>query len=114
MPQIAQGDESVNIEDLPQEVIDALPEDIREEMLTGARDRIPENVVDTLTPDIADQIPVGLIDAASANPELTTVVIVIALLSVVGAIIGAIKGFVKMAIFLGLIAAAAWFFVLGR
>lgn len=111
MPQIAQGDESIDVEDLPQEVIDALPEDIREEILTGVRDQIPENVVESLTPAIADQIPEGLIGAAAADPALTSAVVVIALLSVAGAIIGAIKGFIKVALFLGLIAAAAWFFI---
>lgn len=113
MPQIAQGDESIAVEDLPQEVIDALPDDIREEIISGARDQIPEDVVEQLTPDIADRIPDGLVDTAGANPTLTAVVVVIALLSVGGAIMGAIKGFIKVAIFLGLIAAAAWFFVLG-
>ena len=114
MAQIAQGDESIEVEDLPQEVIDALPDDIREEIISGARDQIPEDVVDTLTPDIADQIPDGLVGAAAGNPGLTAIIVVIALLSVGGAILGAIKGFIKMAVFLGLVAAAAGFFVLGR
>ncbi len=114
MAQIAQADESIEVEDLPQEVIDALPDDIREEIISGARDQIPEDVVDTLTPDIADRIPDSLVDTAAVNPGLTAVVVVIALLSVGGAIMGAIKGFIKMAVLLGVIAAVAWFFVLGR
>ncbi len=114
MAQIAQSDESTETEDLPQDVIDALPDDIREEILSGARDQIPEDVVADLTPDIANQIPDSLVGAATSNPGLTAVIVVIALLSLGGAVMGAIKGFMKVAIILGLVAAAAWFFVLGR
>ncbi len=114
MPQIAQADESIDADDLPQEVIDALPEDIRQEILDGVRDQIPEDVVAQLTPDIANQIPDPLVGAASSNPGLTAVILVIALLAVAGAIWGAIKGFLKVAIGLGLLAAIAWYFFFAR
>lgn len=114
MAQIAQSDESIEVEDLPQDVIDALPEEIRQEILDGVRDQIPEDVVEQLTPDVADQIPDSLVGAASSNPGLTAVILVIALLAVAGAIWGAIKGFLKVAIGLGLIAAIAWFFFFAR
>jgi hypothetical protein len=53
--------------------------------------------------------------AASSNPSLTAVVVIIGLLAVAGAIWGAIKGFLKVAIGLGLIAAAVWwYFLSGR
>ncbi len=110
MAQIAQGDESTITDDLPQEVLDALPDDIREEIESGVRDQIPENIVDDLTPDIANQIPSGLVGAATSNPGLTAVILIIAVLAVMGAIYGAIKGFLKVAIGLGIIAAIAWFF----
>ena len=113
MAQIEEPDESIDAEDLPQDVIDALPDTIREEILSGARDSIPEDVVADLTPDIANQIPDSLVGAAAGNPGLTAVIVVIALLSLGGAVMGAIKGFMKVAIILGLIAAGAWFFVLG-
>jgi hypothetical protein len=115
MPQNAQVDESTDVDDLPQEVIDALPADIRQEILDGARDRIPEEVIDDLRPDIADQIPDSLVGAASSNPSLTAVVVIIGLLAVAGAIFGAVKGFLKVAIGLGLIAAVVWwYFLSGR
>ena len=115
MPQNAQADESTDVDDLPQEVIDALPADIRQEILDGARDQIPEEVIDDLRPDIADQIPDSLVGAASTNPSLTAVVVIIGLLAVVGAIYGAIKGFLKVAIVLGLVAAVVWwYFLSGR
>ena len=79
---------------------------------SGAREQIPENIVDDLTPDIANQIPDGLVGAATGNPGLTAVIVVIGLLAIGGAIMGAIKGFFKVAIFLGIVAAVLWFFVL--
>lgn len=114
MPQIAQSDESIDVEDLPQDVIDALPDDIRQEILDGVRDQIPEDVVEQLPIGVADQIPDSLVGAASANPGLTAVIVVIGLLAVAGAVYGAIKGFLKVAIGLGILAAAIWFFVLAR
>jgi len=114
MPQIAQGDESIEVDDLPQDVIDALPDDIREEILEGVREQIPEDVVEQLTPEIADQIPSSLVGAASANPGLTAVIVIIGVLAVLGAIWGAIKGFLKVAIGLGIVAAVVWWYFLAR
>ena len=110
MPQVAQGDESTDVEDLPPEVIDALPRDIRQEILDGVRDEIPEDVVSQLAPDVADQIPDSLVGAAASNPGLTAVVVIIGVLALAGAVWGAIKGFLKMAIGLGIIAAIVWFY----
>jgi len=45
MAQYAQSDESTDVEDLPPEVIDALPDDIRQEIIDGVRDKIPVDVV---------------------------------------------------------------------
>jgi len=114
MAQIAQSDESIDVDDLPQEVIDALPEDIRQEILDGVRDQIPEDVVESLPLDVADQVPDSLVGAASSNPGLTAVIVVIGLLAIAGAIWGAIKGFLKVAIGLGVIAAIAWFWFFAR
>jgi hypothetical protein len=115
MPQNAQADESTDVDELLQEVIDALPADIRREILDGTRDQRPEAVVDGLRQDIAYQVPDSLDGAASSNPSLTAVVVIIGLLAVAGAIWGAIKGFLKVAIGLGLIAAVVWwYFLSGR
>lgn len=114
MAQIAQSDESTEVDDLPPEVLDALPDDIRQEILDGARDQIPEDVVADLTPDIANQIPDSVVGVASSNPGLTLVIVVIGLLAVGGAIWGAIKGFLKVAIGLGILAAVVWFWFFAR
>jgi len=115
MPQNTQADESIDVDDLPTDVIDALPADIRQEILDGVREQIPEEVVQDLRPDIADQIPDSLVGAASSNPGLTAVIVVIGLLAVAGAVWGAVKGFLKVAIGLGLIAAVVWwYFFSGR
>ncbi|MFT7650767.1 MAG: hypothetical protein ACI8Y4_005542 [Candidatus Poriferisodalaceae bacterium] len=110
MPQNAQADESTDVDDLPQQVIDALPEDIRQEIIDGVREQIPEDVVADLRPDIADQIPDSLVGAATMSPGLTAVIVVIGVLAVAGALWGAVKGFLKVAIGLGIIAAFVWFY----
>lgn len=114
MAQFAQSDESTDVDSLPQDVIDALPDDIRQEILEGVRDHIPQDVVESLPTGVADQVPDSLVGAATANPGLTAVIVVIGLLAVAGAILGAIKGFLKVAIGLGIIAAIAWFWVFAR
>ena len=115
MPHNALADESTDADALPQEVIDALPENIRQDSFYGARDQIPMEAVEDLRPDLAGQITDSAADAASSNPGLTAVVVVIGLLAVVGAVWGAVKGFLKVAIGLGLIAAVVWwYFLSGR
>ena len=114
MPQNAQADESTDVDELPQEVIDALPEDIRQEILDGVRDQIPEEVIADLRPDIADQVPESLVTAATGNPGLTAVIVIIGVLAVLGAIWGAVKGFLKVAIGLGLLAAIVWYYFFVR
>ena len=71
-------------------------------------------MVADLTPDIADQIPDSVVGAATANPGITAVIVVIGLLAVAGAVWGAIKGFLKVAIGLGILAAIAWFWFFAR
>ena len=114
MAQFAQSDESIEVEDLPPDVLEALPDEIRQEILDGARDQIPEDVVESLTPDVADQIPDSLVGAASSNPGLTAVIVIIGLLALAGAVWGAVKGFLKVSIGLGILAAVVWFFFFAR
>lgn len=114
MAQNAQSDESTDVENLPQEVIDALPEDIREDILNGVRDQIPSETIADLRPDIADQVPDSLIAAASGNPGVTAVVVIIGILALIGAVWGAVKGFLKVSIVLGVIAAGIWFYFFAR
>ena len=115
MPQNAQADESIGVDALPGEVIDALPDDIRQEIVAGARDQIPEEMIVDQYLDIVSQLPDSATEAATSNPALTAVVVVIGLLAVFGAVWGAVKGFLKVAIGLGLIAAVVWwYFLSGR
>ncbi len=110
MAQIAQSDESTDIEDLDPEVLEALPDDIRQEIIDGVRDQIPTDVVEQLPDSVADKVPDTLVEAASMSPGLTAVVVLIGLAALGGAVWGAIKGFLKVAVILGVVAAVAWFF----
>jgi len=60
-------------------------------------------------------VPDSLVDAASSSPGLTAVIVLIGLVAVAGAVWGAVKGFLKVAIILGVIAALTWwYFLSGR
>ena len=109
MAQRAQADESTPLEDLPPEVIDALPPEIVDQLRDGTLDRIPAETMEQLRPDIADRVPDSVAAVASDNPGLAAVLVVIGILAVFGAIWGAAKGFLKVSIVLGLIAAGAWY-----
>lgn len=63
---------------------------------------------------VALQVRDSLSEDASSNPGLAIVLAVIGVASLAGAVLGAIKGFVKVAVILGLLAAGAWFFYLSR
>lgn len=109
MAQSAQTDESTPLEQLPPEVIDALPPDIVAQLRSGELDRIPAETLEELRPDLADRVPDSVAEVASENPGLAVVLVLIGVASILGAIWGAMKGFVKVALFFGLIAAVAWF-----
>jgi hypothetical protein len=110
MAQYAQSDESTPLDELPADVIEALPDDIVEQLRDGTLDKIPTETLEGLRPDLADRVPDSVSEAATSNPGLTAVVLIIALLALAGAVYGAIKGFLKVAIILGLVAAVAWWF----
>lgn len=114
MAQHAQADESNPVDQLPPEVIEALPQDILTGLEDGTLDRIPAETLEKLTPDVADRVPDSLAEVASDNPGLAIILVLIGLASIAGAIWGAIKGFLKVAILLGVIAAVAWYWFFNR
>lgn len=109
MAQTAQSDESTPLEQLPPEVIEALPPEIVDQLRSGELDRIPADTLEELRPDLADRVPDSVAEVASDNPGLAVVLVLIGILAILGAIWGAMKGFLKVAIFFGLVAVVAWF-----
>ena len=109
MAQHAQADESNPIDRLPPEVVEALPPDIVDRLENGELDRIPTEALEELRPDLVDRVPDSLAEAASDNPGLAVVLVLIGIAAVLGAIWGAAKGFLKVAVVLGVVAAVAWF-----
>lgn len=102
----------VDVEDLPPEVIDQLEElepDVVDDLRNGVIDQIPEEVVDRLPVGVQDQIPDALIDAASANPAFAAVLVIIGVLAVVMLVWAIFKSAIKIAVFSGILGAAAWF-----
>ena len=100
----------VEIEDLPPEVVDELPSDVVEQIKDGLLDKLPEDVVSELPTSIQDKIPEGLLDAASSNPTLTMILLVVGILAVIGFVFGVIKSAVKLMLYSAIAGVAAWYF----
>ena len=112
MAQTAQTDESSPLDRLPQDVIDALPPDIVQQLESGELDKIPTETLEEMRPDLAERVPDSVAEVASDNPGLAVVLVLIGIAGVLGAIWGAMKGFLKVTIVLGIIAAVAWYLFL--
>lgn len=100
----------VDIEDLPPEVIDSLPDDVVQQIKDGLLDKIPDDIVDSLPGAVQDKIPEGLIEAAAANTAFTKVLLVIGVLAVIAFIFGVIKSAVKWMIYSAILGVGAWYF----
>lgn len=100
----------IDIEELPPEVIDSLPDDIVRQLQDGVLVVIPDDVVDSLPASIQDKIPDGLLEAASSNPALTRVLLAIGIIAAIGFVFGVIKRAVKWMIYSALVGVAAWYF----
>ena len=96
------------VDKIPQEVLDRLPDDLRDKLESGEIDKIPQDIIDNLPEGLRDSVPPGLIDAATSNPLFA----VIGVLALAGFAYGVFKSAMKSAIFFGLLAALAWFLFL--
>lgn len=96
------------VDKIPEEVLDRLPDDVRQKLEDGVIDKIPEEVVERLPENLQDKIPPGLIEAASANPVFA----LIGVLALAGFAYGVFKSAMKAAVFFGALAALAWFLFL--
>ena len=100
----------VDIEDLPPEVIDSLPDDVVQQIKDGLLDKIPDDIVDSLPGAVQDKIPEGLIEAAAANTAFTKVLLAIGVLAVIAFIFGVVKSAVKWMIYSAILGVGAWYF----
>jgi hypothetical protein len=100
----------VDVEELPTEVVESLPDDVVQRLRDGVIDAIPNDIVDTLPASVQDKIPDGLLEAASSNPALTRVLLVVGVLAVVGFVFGVIKSAVRWMIYSAIVGVAAWYF----
>jgi hypothetical protein len=97
------------LDELPPDVVDQLPDDIVDQLQDGIIDRIPDEVIDRLPESVTDRIPSDLLDAASANPTLTAILIGVGVLAVAIFIWGVVKSAWKAAFFAAVVGGAAWF-----
>ena len=100
----------VDIDELPPEVVEELPEDIVQQLKDGVLDKIPDDVFDSLTGAVQDKIPEGLVEAAAANSTFTKVLLVIGVLAVIAFVFGVIKSAVKWMIYSAVLGVGAWYF----
>ena len=117
MPQISQGDESMNTKESLQCSVgaptNAIGRDVAAEGHGANTAAVRRGGAFVLAADVTAQISDQATDAATSNPALTAVLVVVALAFVAGTIWGLIKGAIKLAVVLGIIAAVIWFFILG-
>ena len=102
----------VGIEDLPPEVVEQLEElepEVVGDLRDGTIDQIPEELVDRLPTSLQDQVPDALIDVAAANPGFTAALVIIGILAVLLFAWAIFKSAVRIAVFSGILGAAAWF-----
>ncbi len=99
----------VDIEELPPDVVDSLPDDIVQQLKDGVLDKIPEDIVDSLPGAVQDRIPEGLLEAASSNPAFTRVLLVIGIIAVIGFVWGVVKSAVKWMIYSAILGVGAWY-----
>jgi len=97
------------VDDLPPEVVEDLPPSIIDQIRDEGLDTLPDSIVDQLPDSVVDKIPSEFLDAASSNPALTALLVVVGILALVGFFYGVAKSAFKAALFFGLVAAAAWF-----
>ena len=111
--EVAQADPEL-IDQIPDEVWDELPEGTLEDLLDGTIDQIPTEEISQLPDDLADSVPDALVGAASSNPLLAVVLVVVGLLALPGAIWSLVKGLIKFAVLLVVVGVAAWFWFFNR
>lgn len=102
----------VDAEELPPEVIAELEEiepSVVDDLRNGVIDQIPEDVVERLPVGLQDQVPDALIDAASANPGFTALLVIIGILAAAMFAWAIFKSAIKIALVSGVLAAAAWY-----
>ena len=97
------------LDQLPPDVVDQLPDDIVDQLQDGIIERIPDDVIDRLPESVTDRIPSDLLDAASANPTLTAILIGVGVLAALVFVWGVVKSAWKAAFFAAVVGGAAWF-----
>jgi hypothetical protein len=97
------------VDDLPPEVVEDLPPSIIDQIQDEGLETLPDNIVDQLPDSVVDKIPSEFLDAATTNPALTALLVIVGILAVVGFFYGVAKSAFKAAMFFGLVAAGAWF-----
>ena len=94
--------------DLSEEIFERLPVDIQTSIKNGTLKLLPKDVVNSLPEQISNSIPDSLIEAASSNPILTLILVIIGVIGVIGFLYGVLKSGFKTTLFFGTVAACAW------
>ncbi len=99
------------IDELPPEVVEDLPQNIIDQIRSEGLDTLPDEIINRLPDSVVDRIPDQFLDVASNNPLFTAILVIVGVLAIIGFFYGVAKSAFKAALFFGLIAAGAWFWV---
>ncbi len=95
------------VDDLPPDIVEELSPDVLEQL--EGLDQIPDSLKDQIPDAVLDRIPDQFLDFASGNPLLTTILVIVGVVAVIGFFWGVAKSAFKAAFFFGVVAAGAWF-----
>ncbi len=95
------------LDELPPDVVEDLPQSVIDQL--EGLDQIPDSLKDEIPDAVLDRIPSDLLDFASSNPLLTTILVIVGIIAVIGFFWGVAKSAFKAAFFFGVVAAGAWF-----
>lgn len=95
------------VDELPPDVVEDLPQSVIDQL--EGLDQIPDSLKDQIPDTVLDRIPDEFLDFASGNPLLTTILVIVGIVAVIGFFWGVAKSAFKAAFFFGIVAAGAWY-----
>lgn len=102
------------LDELPQRVIDRLPDDVVAGLRDGTIDEIPRDVVEQLPARLQERIPDDLIASATTSTGLTIAIVVLILLGLAGFVYGMMKRLVLLAVVFAAVAVGGFYWYTQR
>ena len=90
------------------EGLDCVDPDLLADLRNGVIDQLPESALDCVPPNVRDDIPPELLEFATANPQITVLAVVVAVLATLVCLYKLAKRAFIVALVAGAVAIAGW------